>query len=232
VKKLVMFSLLATSLLAAPAVQAQMRHGAGVGHRGPLVHSRGGWSGNHVHRQAQRFRYRNHQRFDTRGFRGNRNNYHTARYWGWGRGQHRGFAQNHRPRGWTHNNYRRRYQTRGYEHYRQPYRPSAYGYRAGFHRGSRPAYGPGAQNHQNYGYNRPADTYRSGAGTYNGRRPNFGHSGITRTAVTSSQPTGHGIGTWSHGSSRASSGTWSGHTNSRFSSETRSGGVSAPVVSD
>jgi hypothetical protein len=236
VKKLIMFSVLATALVAAPAVQAQMRHGPGMGHRGYMARARGGWFGNHGHMQAQRFQYRNHNRFASRGFRGNRNNYHTARYWAWGRGRHRGFSQNHRNRGWAPNNYRRPYQARGFGHYRQPYRPTAYGSRPGLQRGSRPAYGPGYRNHQNYRYNRPATTYRPRTGNYNGPRPYFSNPGtpgaITRTAATSSRPLGHGTGTWSHGSSRAAGGTWGGHTNSRFSSGNTSGGSAATVATD
>jgi hypothetical protein len=234
-KKLVLFSILATSLLAAPTVQAQMRHGRAMGHRGPMAQGRG-WSGNHGHMQTQRFQYRNH-RYDPRGFRGNRNNYHTARNWAWGRGQHRGFAQN-QPRGWAHNNYRNYrgpYQARGYGHYRQPYRPTAYGFRSGFNRGHQAAYGPGYRNHQNYRFNRPANTYRSGAGNYNGQRPSFGNPGtpgaITQTSATSSRPMGYGSRTWSHGSNQASGGTWSGHTNTSFSPRTTRGG-STTVASD
>lgn len=233
-KKLVLFSILATSLLAAPAVQAQMRHGPAMGHRGPMAQGRG-WFGNHGHVQAQRFQYRNHG-FAQRGFRGNRNNYHTARYWAWGRGQHRGFVQN-QPRGWAHNNYRGPYQARGHANYRQPYRPTAYGPRPGFNRGHQAAYGSGYRNHQTYNrYNRPANTYRPGTGNYNGQRPNFGNPGtpgtITQTSATSSRPTRHGTGTWNHGSSQASGGTWSGHTNTSFSSATRSGGSAAAETTD
>lgn len=230
-KKLVMFSVLATALMAAPAVQAQMRHGPGMAHRGPMAQGRGGWSGNHGHMQAQRFQYRN-QRFDSRGFRGNRNNYHTARNWAWGRGQHRGFAQN-QPRGWAHNNYRGRYPARGYGNYRQPYRPTAYGPGPGFNRGHQAASGPGYRNYQNYHrYNGSANTYRPGTGNYNHQRPNFGNPGITQTAATSSTPMGHSRGTWNHGSSQASGGTWGGHTNTRYSSETTSGGPAAAATTD
>lgn len=207
--------------MAAPAVQAQMRHGPGMGYHGPRAQGHGGWFGNHGHPQAQRFHYRN-SRFDQRAYRGNRNNYHTARYWGWGRGQHRGFAQNQQPRGWDRNHNPGHYQARGFGNYRQTYRPAAYGRRPDFNRSHQAAFGPGNHNYRNY--NRPANAYQPGAGNYNGQRPNFGQPGITRTAATSSSSMGNGGGRWTHSSNPASGSGWSGHTNTRVYPGTTPGG--------
>jgi hypothetical protein len=234
VKKIIMLSILATSLMAAPAVQAQMRHGPRMGFHGSraLGPGHGGWFGNHGHMQAPRFQHRNHG-FAPRGFSGHRYNNRNARNWAWGRGQHRGFAQNQRPRGWNRNHYRGPYQARGYANYRQPYRPAAYGPRPGFNRGHQAAFGPGYHNRQNYHrYNDSANTYRPGTGNYNHQRPNFSNPGITQTAATSSSPLGHRTGTWSHGSNQASGGTWSGHTNTRFTSGTTPQGAATAVATD
>ena len=221
--KIVLFSILATSLLAAPAVQAQMRHGQGFGHRGAMVQNRsqGAWFGNQGHRQAQRFQYRN-QRFNHRGFQaGHRNYSHSARNWGWGQGQHRGFAQNQQPRGWAHNNYRSPYQARGYGHYRQPYRPAVYGQRPGFGHGPQAAYGQGNRNYRTH--SGPANSYGSGNGTYEGHGSAYTNSGIpgtiTQTSTGPSGTIGNRAGGWTHGSGGTSGAGWSGHSNSRVSSE-------------
>jgi hypothetical protein len=222
-KKIVLFSILATSLLAAPSVQAQMRHGQGGGHHRAMVQnrSRGAWSGSQGHWQAQRIQYRN-QRFNHRGFRGaNRNYSHSARNWAWGRGQHRGFARNQQPRGWARNNQRAPYQAKGYNRYRQPHRVAAYGPRPGFGHRPQAAYGPGGRNYRNH--NRPAVPYRPGARAYEGHRPGFHNSGIPGTiARTSTRPSGT-IGNqargWTHGSGATSGSGWGGHTNSRLSSQ-------------
>jgi hypothetical protein len=229
-KKIVLFSLLATSLLAAPTVQAQMRHGQGWGSRGAMVQGRGGWFGNHGYQhQAQRPEFRN-QRFDHRGFwGGNRNNYRSARNWGWGRGLHRGFAQNQQPRGWAHNNSRGPYQGWGYGNYRQPYRPATYGPRPGFDRSPQAAYGNGGRNYHNY--DGSASHYGSSTGAYNGNGSTSTNSGTLGTITSTSTGT-TGSGGWTHSYGTTSGRGWSGHTNTRVSSGQTTEGSTPATTSD
>jgi len=226
-KKVVLLSILATSFLAAPAVQAQMGRHQGPGNRGAMVQSRGAWSGNHGYAQhAPRFEPRGQRFAPGRAGVGNHHYYQPSRFRQWAGRPNQNPGQH---RGWAYNRSRAPYQARGYGHYRPPYGPAAYGPRPGYQRGPQAAYGPAGRPHFNY--NAPATPYRPGPGTYNGYRPAIAPMGnpgtITRTSAT---PTG--AGGWTHGSGLTSESGWSGHRNTRISSGPGPGGSTSAVTSD
>lgn len=220
-KKLILLSILATSILAAPAVQAQMGRGPGLGNRGAMPQYRAAWSGNHgFPEQRERMDHRG-QRFDYRGARAENRNYqhqYGSRQWARGPYQHPGQHQ-----GWGHSNTRPPYQARAYGNYRPPYGPAAYGPRnGGFNRGPQPVFGPGGRPQGNY-YG-PPNAYRPGSGTYTGYRPPTAPSGIpgtiTPTSATPAGTFGNKPGGWTdnHNTSTTSGTGWSGHQNTRVSS--------------
>jgi hypothetical protein len=232
---------LATSFLAAPAVQAQMGRGQCLGNRSPMPHmgnrgvmpqQRAAWSGNHGFPQQSAGLNHRGRGFDHRGPRAENRNYHPQygpRQWARGPYQHPGQHQ-----GWGHSNARPPYQARAYGNYRPPYGPAAYGPRnGGYNRGPQAAFGPGrAPQPYSHGTSNP---YGPGSGTYNGYRPPATASGVPGTITqTSTTPSG-AIGTTRAGGwmRNTNSGTgWTGHHNTRVSSESTIGGVTPPVAAD
>jgi Ni/Co efflux regulator RcnB len=237
-KKLILLSILATSFLAAPAVQAQMGRGQRLGNRSAMPQNRAAWTGNHgFPRQGTRLEHQG-QRFEHRNARAeNRNNYHRpwSRQWARGPYQHPG-----QHKGWSHSNARPPYQARAYGNYRPPFGPAAYGPRTGgYNHGPQGAYGPGSRPYNNY--NTPPNLVGPGARTHNGYRPPGASSGIpgtiTRTSVTPFRTIGNGAGRWTPGTTSGTAGTtsgtgWNGHQNTRISSGATTGGTPPVVTAD
>jgi hypothetical protein len=232
-KKIVLLSILATSFLAAPAVQAQMGRHPGPGNRGAMQQSKGAWSGNHGDAQrAPRFEPRGQRFAPGRARAENRHYYQPPRSRQWAQRPNQRFGP---PQAWAHNNSRAPYQARNYGNYRQPYGPAAYGPRPGYQPGPQVANGPGGRTNSNY--NTSSTPYRPAPGTYNGSRPSMAPSGIpgtiTRTSATPpSGAMGNRAGGWTPSSGTTSGSGWSGHRNTRLSSGPAPTGSTTAVTSD
>jgi hypothetical protein len=215
-KKLVLLSILAASVVAVPAVQAQMWRGQRLQNRGAAMERRGAWFGNHgFPRQAARLDRRG-QRFEHRGERAEyRNYYHPSRRREWAQRPNQRFGP---PRGWAQNNSRAPYQARAYGHYRPPYGPANYGPgRPGFSRAPQAPYGPGGRPYANPGP--PPNAWGSRSWSHNNAatppsRPSGSVTPITYTPPAGSAP--HGSGTWASSRTPGSSAPspWGNHYNS------------------
>ncbi len=226
-KKLVLFSTLATFLLAVPAVQAQNWRGQRLENRGAALERRGAWLEQHGKPRLGERLERRGQRLENLGERREHRGYYQ--HYGpreWARGPNYGPM---RPQGWANNQPRPFYQGRPNGNFRPPYGPANYG--PGYNRPPQAAYGPGGRP---YNFGQPPAAYGPGPGAHNNPMPAMapGNGSVTPIAYHPTPGyTNPSSGGWAnHTPGTTSQSNWRDHFNSGTPSGTGPNGPGGPTT--